>query len=199
MSMRRIQCALSPAPARRMPTMSARGTGGISAKVPSDRCRSVCANPLPYTSTRTTKNRVTNVLDTTSSREAAAASAADADDTEGAPVCAVVRPNALATVTSVGDFFAASCRTNHRAVSRGVESSPAISHENGNRKVCVPPARIEPAMNTAWCATMSPLPSRGYCASTLARSSTMYPKNSQLARSIWSMLPNSASLVLWLM
>jgi hypothetical protein len=45
-------------------------------------------------------------LDTTSSREAAAASAADADDTEGAPGCAVVRPNALATVTSVGDFFA---------------------------------------------------------------------------------------------
>jgi len=77
-------------------------------------------------------------------------------------------------------------RRNHLTVSSGVESSPMSSHENGKTKICAYPARMEQTMNTRWCATMSILPSFGYLASTCARSSIMYPKNTQFVRSMTS-------------
>ena len=71
---------------------------------------------------------------------AAATTAADADAADAAAAEGST-PHSLAAVTSVGLSIAASCRMNHLAVSSGVDSSPAMSHEKGNKKVCVPPAR----------------------------------------------------------
>ena len=116
----RNQCAFRPAPSSRMESTTAVGAVGISRKSPFNKCLAVCANPEPYTQTRTQKNTAMNILATNSSSAAAAY----------AHVSCFPCPSLRATWMSDGEFAEAAWRMNHFAVSRGVLSSPIISHEN---------------------------------------------------------------------